>query len=105
MVGIAGIDKPEYRRYRRRPPRGSDMVGEFEKTCGPQISASEAKPGDVFVAWRNWRTHRAEHCGFLSYEGRIIHTYDEQRGCSEHIMDEAWGGRMLAFFRMPGVVD
>lgn len=100
VLGICGYDSVDYRRYGRRPPRGSCMLEYFDRECGPR--RTEHEPGDMLVFWMNPITRRAQHIGIETDRG-IIHTYADIGLVVEHALTAAWREKLICAYRFPGV--
>lgn len=98
-IRLGDFDKPLYRQYGRRPPRGRGMLEEFDEVCE---QSTYPTLGDIIVFWINPVSKRAQHCGILTDIG-VIHTYSEVGKVVEHRIDEKWAKRVIRLYRYPGV--
>ena len=91
-LGIRGYDKDEYRRYRRRPPRGLGMLKDLDEGCGERIYDLHA--GDIAVFWMNVTNKRAHHLAIVSDYG-LIHTHSRIGKVVEHRFSDWWRERFI----------
>lgn len=98
-VKLGDFDRPHFRQYGRRPPRGPGMLAEFDRVC---TRTDSPRYGDILVFWVNPRNKRPQHCGIVTDIG-VIHTYSEVGKVVEHRMDEKWQARVLQAYKFPRV--
>jgi cell wall-associated NlpC family hydrolase len=98
-IKLGDFDKPKFRQYGRRPPRGPGMMAEFDEVCQ---RTDNPRIGDILVFWINPRNKRPQHCGIMTDIG-VIHTFSEIGKVVEHRLDEKWKGRILQAYNYPGV--
>jgi len=99
-VGILLVDKPEFLAYKRRPPRGQQMLQHLDSQCN---KVNDRNIGDIGVFWVNPVSKRPQHLALISDVG-LIHTNAMLEVVVEQPFDEYWITRQLAFYEMPGVI-
>jgi len=89
--------------YSQRPHHTDEKLYQKVKKYMQEISIAEAKPGDILLfGWEQWPAY---HCGFLSYNGFVIHTWLDVGKVVESRLDETWKENIRYAFRLPGVED
>jgi hypothetical protein len=102
IIGVArelGLSDFDTADYCRQPD--DEML---ERLCRQQMRAldrDEVGQGDV---WLIAVKDRRQHLAFATDHG-ILHAYALLRRVVEHRIDEGWRSRLLAGFRLPGVVS
>lgn len=82
--------------YHHRP-----ALGAVEQGCRAQmLPVDPATPGDVLLFEVGGQP---QHLGFLTDVG-VLHALAPMRRVVEHRLDEEWTRRIVAAFRLPGVV-
>ena len=98
-LDIAIVDKPLFRRYKRRPPVGSGLLIHLEEQCQ---RVDKWQPGDILVFWVNRVNRRAQHLAFGG-ANTIIHTHSAVHFVVEQPFDDYWRERFITAYRLPGV--
>jgi NlpC/P60 family putative phage cell wall peptidase len=93
-LGLSNFDTRDYARV----PDGSAMQQSISEHC-EEIDALE--PAALLLM----RIRRApQHCGIYTENGNIIHAYASIERVTEHRLDYWWGERIIAIYRLPGVI-
>jgi NlpC/P60 family putative phage cell wall peptidase len=97
---VVGLDDLN---YSQRPcHKAEKLYGKMEKYL-TEIPIAEAKPGDVLLfGWGDWPAY---HCGIVSYNGFVIHTWLDVGKVVESRLDDSWQENIRYAFQYPGVED
>lgn len=98
-IGIKLNDKPEFRRFKRRPPVGDGLLIHLDDQC---LKVQLPQPGDIMVFWFNPRNKRAQHLGIMGH-GTLIHCHSGAKFVVEQHLTGYWWDRFIVAYRMPGV--
>lgn len=84
---------------------GQDLIAESMRNHnhGVEIGLGDANVGDVFIMRMKDRGP-AKHCGFFSYNNRIIHSYSGHNVIETDLPD-SWRRRIKYVFRFSGITD
>lgn len=92
----AGIDIKDFTGYPRTPFDGMLKKMFDEQNRLQQIDAVDAAPGDVLLM----RISSApQHVAILSYDGYMVHAYQNVGKVVEQRIDEDWRNKIIAVYR------
>lgn len=99
-IGVTNIDRPEFRAYGRRPPRGRGMLRYFDEMATGKSMLVD--PGRIAVFFFDEATKRAQHIGITTDVG-ILHTYSSMGRVVEHNLTQDWISKLICTYDFPGV--
>ena len=117
VCDVVSVDTASWQRFANysRTPNPSRM-GEGLATFMVEISAQDARPGDVM--WLEWREALPMHLAILATRGRrlmMIHAYaragrsiktgQPEGRVVEHGFTAEWPGRVVSWWRYPGLAE
>jgi NlpC/P60 family putative phage cell wall peptidase len=89
--------------YSQRPVRKTEKLYDTFKKYLPEIPLADAKPGDILLF--GYTNFPAYHCGILSHDGFVIHTWVDVGKVVESRLDVNWRAARRFAFQYPGVKD
>jgi cell wall-associated NlpC family hydrolase len=96
-----GLGDVDIRGYGHRPDsRELERLCYFHMTL---VRLLDAEPGDVLLIEVDGQPQHIAFLTRLEGEAAMLHAYAPARRVVEHRMDEEWGSRVVAAFRLPGI--